>query len=200
MKPPSTGTTPSSIRGTRCSRVWRSVSSLSGVAHPCSSSVMMQRRESTCRDFKPRTSSTRASSHEESCSPKETTRSCSRGRGREPSAASANARPISSRAWARTLSSSERAASASCLSGMPERQACSAAACRAKCSSRCSSASAPAPSAARSKAASSASVKRLIAETTTTGRESRTARTSPATRSKADASSTDVPPNFITVV
>ena len=54
--------------------------------------------------------------------------------------------------------------------------------------------------AARSKAASSASVKRLIAETTTTTAfDRRSERTSAATRSKARASSTDVPPNFITV-
>src|SRR5205085_992384 len=56
------------------------------------------------------------------------------------------------------------------------------------------------PRAAWSKASSKASVKRLIAETTTTGREARSRATREATRSNALASSTDVPPNFITVV
>src|SRR5688500_4629880 len=202
MKPPRTGVTPSATSGSMRSRVWRSVSSLSGVARPCSSSVRMQRRASTCRAGTPRASRTCASRRDESCSPKETTKSCNTGSGRSPRAACWNASSMWPRATARTPLSSSRAAPASRGLSVSGRSASSTPTWRAKCSSSAETAPAPAPPAARSKAASSASVKRLIAETTTTGAapDARSARTSAATRSKARASSTDVPPNFITVV
>ena len=184
MNPPSTGIRPAASSGESWARARAHVSRKSGSARPATSLVTMQRRASTQLAGRSRAASTPASSDDERRSPKETTSSRTRGRVPPPWEARSRRRPISSRAASSSASNRAAAAASS------RRRATT------RCRSRWGFKSA---ALAASTLASSASVTPLIAETTTTGRARRSARTISVTRSNAAVSSTDVPPNLSTV-